>query len=333
MTSLKGILSHTAEGSLQQVIFDKQPGINNPCGLAYDRKDHMYIATNTTPATIQKVNIHTMQHVGSITLPAGQGRNQTRVSAMFAMDEDTIIHGSYENPFVLTRINSKMEITGTLIGIEEAVNDKYARPMVSDGRYLYIGCDTPPGKIVKIDPFNMTRIGSRTLDSGFNNIYGMTYLNGFLYAGTETSPARIVKINASNMNQVATLTLNTGFNNAYSVITDGRNLFVGCNMSPYKIAKVDPETMTQVASSYTAPSGENEIWGSLVYNGEHVIAGSWTDPAIITKLKPADLTLVDKITVANGFYSKMMYVEPYLFSPNDMSPGRFTKMLIPIQGG
>lgn len=324
--NFNGILSHSPEESYRQIIF--QAGENNACALAFDKNNHVYIGTNTTPARIIKVNLDTMEEVASVTLPVG--RDQTRISAMYAMDEDTIIHGSYTNPYILTRLNRNLEITGTLVGIDEAISDKHIRPMTSDGKYIYVGLDTVAGKIVKIDPYTMTRIDGRVLPNGANNVYGLTYLNGFLYAGCETSPAKIVKINPNNLNTVSVGTLDTGFDKAYSVVSDGRYLYIGCNTSPYRVAKFDPETMTQVSlTSYTAPTGENEIWSSLVFNGQHIIAGSWTEPAILTTLKTADLTVVDKITVPNGYFSKMMYIEPYLISPNDMSPARFTKILMP----
>lgn len=301
-------------------------GENNACALAYDRENALFVGCNTTPARIVKVDATTMQRLGAMTLPVGAA--ETRVAALVAISPDIIIHVSYTNPFVVTRINGRtMKVSGQLTGADEAVSDKFGRPITFDGEFVYIGCDSTAGKVVKINPYTMTRVGGVTFDTGINNVMSMVYLNGYLYAGCETNPAYIVKINPRNMAVVSSVQLAVGHNNARAMTTDGRHLYVGCMTSPLQVVKFDPETMAEVAA-YVAGAGENELY-SMTTDGQHVYAGTWADPSVLIQLNPADMTRVSATTLNPGYPSDLMFISPHLITSTDTNPGQVVRLLQP----
>lgn len=300
-----------------------EEGENNTCALSYDQESHLFAGTNTSPAKIVKLDLKTLRRISELTLEAGD--NETRVSSLIAITPEIIIHGSYTNPCHFSRINGRtMEKTGMLIGKDETVTDKYIRRMVFDGQFVYAGCDSSPGKIVKFDPFTMTRTDGVTFANGLNNVFSLAYLNGYIFAGCETSPAKIVKINSSSMQVVSTLELDTGEDKAYAMSTDGYYLYIGTYTSPVKVIKVNPITMTKV-SAFTGDAGENNCY-SLACNTDSVFVGTWTEPSKIIKVKAMDMSRIAAIETATGYPASLHVIGPNIYTCNDMDPGRITKI-------
>ncbi|MFD0710619.1 YncE family protein [Paenibacillus sp. GCM10027626] len=313
-------------------------GENYGTAMAYDGKDHIYVGLNLTPAVIVKINIHTLQREGSLTLPSGTLQDETRINALMCLPGDILIHGSFTNPYMLTRIDTKtLKIIDVLEGKDEAITDKQVRALVYDGKYLYVGCDTGPGKIVKIDPHGKTmeRIGSLVLSPGDDRIYGMTLCGGYLYAACGTSPARLVKIDPDRMADIKTLVFDTGEDQGRAIKTDGQYLYMGIAPVPgdaatptsagVKVAKVDPTTM-QKLSVYTAELGESNCY-SLICTDEYVYVGAWISPTTIIKIKKDDMTRVGALGLAVGFPSVLTLIGSHFYTPCDMMPARVIRFL------
>lgn len=63
----------------------------------------------------------------------------------------------------------------------------------SDGTYLYVGLQTSPGKVVKIDLSTFTAASTLTLSAGENIVYALFSDGTYLYAGLLTTPGKIVR--------------------------------------------------------------------------------------------------------------------------------------------
>ncbi len=155
-----------AEGSeIDQTVVNLDVEDKNTCAFVYSGGRYAYVGCNTTPARIVKFDVETMMRICALDLPAHENRNETRVAALIAIDPETVIHASYTNPCVFTKIDGNtMTVIGTLQGLAEDVNDKYIRGLAYDGQYVYAATDSTPSKIIKIDPVTMTRVDSVTFE-------------------------------------------------------------------------------------------------------------------------------------------------------------------------
>lgn len=304
-------------------------GLDHVCGFAYGRGDYLYAASNTSPAILAKIDRHTMREVARLTLP----QNETRVNALFAVDDRLIVHGSYGNPYVLTFVDGeKMEITGSLEGIEEATNDKHIRHFAFDGELLYVLCDTSPGKVVRVNPFTRTRVDSAMLNAGESTLHGCVILRGMLYLCCATDPGKVVKLDTTKapIDRVAAFTCEEGENKPRTIATDGEFLYVSMKTAAnkMKVHKLDPVTMTSKAS-YTSAGEYFDSGYSIAVSGSSVLAIPWDRPAVVHQLKRADLTLEKQFEVADGYLSEVYYIPPYWYAAHDTSnPGRVTRMLL-----
>jgi len=160
--------------------------------------------------------------------------------------------------------------------------ENYARSMVTDGTYAYVGTDTNPAKVVKIKLSDLSRVGSVTLNSGEDNAYSMVTDGTYAYVGTWTNPAKVVKVRLSDLSRVGSVTLNSGENYALSMVTDGTYAYVGTWTNPAKVVKIKLSDLSRVGS-VTLNSGEDDAY-SMVTDGTYAYVGTGTSPAKVVKV-------------------------------------------------
>ncbi len=132
-------------------------------------------------------------------------------------------------------------------------------PLVFDGRYVSAGCDSVPGKTVKIDPFDMPRVGAAVLEAGEDRAQALTTDGVHLYVGCYTRPVKVVKLNPVSMQQVGVFTGDAGEDNCYSVSRDGSHVYVATWQDPARTIRIDPATMTRVATIELNPGYPSDL--------------------------------------------------------------------------
>jgi hypothetical protein len=326
------------------------------CATVFDGK-YAYIGLNMGEkydysdgyARIVKVDVKAMKEVASIELTKGF---QTRVHAL-AIQGHYLIHGSYTNPAIYTVIDTRTmkEVGEPLVGEvlpDWRPNDKMTRPMIDFDGYIYLGCDTQPGKVVKLHLDKdgvLTRAGGLLLDSGENSVFSLTEDGRYLYAGLETSPAKVVKIDPRTMTKVAIVTLAADEINAYSLAYGDGHIYAGCYAEPYisdsvipvKVVKINNKTMTRVGA-FTGDAGDIGTRTALFAEG-HLYVGTWTGPGRILKIDPRTMTkestlvltstldVVTKLETQVNFTSCFVRDGDDILSGCDMSPAHFVRIL------
>lgn len=171
--------------------------------------------------------------------------------------------------------------------------------VVYDGRYIYVGLDTQPVKIVKILPSDMSVVETCTLQVGENQCRAITYDGTYIYVGLGLSVAKIVKIEPVTMTRVSSLSLSSGENDCRALVFDGTYLYAGLYTTPAQIVKINPVDMTKVGSALVLDSGENKCL-SMTFDGNYIYVGLEVSPGKVVKVNPITLSRVSAVTFASG---------------------------------
>jgi len=320
----------TDNNGTEQTVFVLENGDANTCAFAYGGGRYAYVGCNVSPARIVKFDIQDMKRVSSIDLPAGENRDETRVAALIATGPDTIIHASFTNPCVFTKIDGNtMTITGTLQGKVEDVNDKYIRGLASDGQYVYAATYTTPSKIIKIDPVTMARIDAVTFDDPrLSSCFAITICGGYLVGVCETQNdqgSAIFRISLDDLHQKPEIIQVPGVHQYHSICTDGRYIYAATDTDPIKVVKIDPQaTPMRCLAAFTGEQGLEAGNFTIAYDGTGVIAGTWNFaqlPDRLIKLDTNTLTRTDTMDCPSKFPSDLIYIEPYFYTSADHPTG------------
>ena len=200
------------------------------------------------------------------------------------------------------------------------------RSIFSDGSYLYAGLFTSPGKVVKIDLTDFTKVATLTFDTGENYCYTLFSDGSYLYAGLWIAPGKVVKIDLADFTKIATMTLDTWENGCCSLFSDGSYLYVGLYTSPGKVVKIDLADFTKIATM-TLDTWENGCC-SLFSDGSYLYVGLYTSPGKVVKIDLADFTKIATMTLDAGecccltLFSDGSYLYAGLFA----APGKVVKI-------
>lgn len=194
--------------------------------------------------------------------------------------------------------------------------------MASDGTSLYVGTNTTPGIIVKIDIDTFTRVGAITLNANENNIYSLWLDSTYLYAGaynTVGAPvfSRIVRIRLSDFTRVDALILTEHFLN--ELTSDGTFLY-GATLDNV-VAKVNIDSFTEVDTLATSGS-------DLICDGPFLYVAAGAVPETIRKIDLSTFTVLSTITFAAGedTAGKLFKHGKYLYVGLNISPGKVIKV-------
>ena len=320
----------TDNAGVEKTEYLLESGDANPCAFAYYSGRYAYVGCNVSPARIVKYDIQTMKRVSSLDLPAGENRDQTRVAALIAVDADTVIHASFTNPCVFTKIDGNtMTITGTLQGIVEPVNDKYIRGLAFDGRYVYAATYSTPSKIIKIDPVTMTRVDAVTFDNPrISCCFSITICGDYLVGvceEVEDQGSVIFRVRLDDLHQTPEIIQVPGINQYHSVCTDGRYVYAATDTDPVNVVKIDPQaTPMQCLAVFSAEKGVEIGNFTMTYDGTSVVVGTWNFKEMadhLIKLDTDTLTRKDTMDCPSKFPSDLVYIAPYFYTSSDHPTG------------
>lgn len=318
-----------------QEVYELDNEDKNTCAFAFDRHRYAYIGCNISPARIVKFDLAEMKRVSSIDLPSGENRDQCRVAALIAIRPDIIIHASFTNPCVFTRIDGNtMKITGTLAGQVEKVNDKYIRGLTYDGKYVYAANYSWPGKIIKIDPETMKKVDEVTFDTSISDITAITICGHYIIGvcGRDNPDnASIFRIDLNNIHQTPDLLNIPDYSRYQSVCTDGQSIYAATFTNPIHVIKVNALTSKlEFVSAFTGITDEEAGNFSIVYDGVDIIVGTWQlDSRIqdkLIKLDTNNLTRKSTKITPCKFPADIMYLEPYIYTCCDKPTGVILRM-------
>ena len=198
--------------------------------------------------------------------------------------------------------------------------------LFSDGTYLYAGLEINPGKVIKIDLSDFTKVSTLTLDAGEATITSLFSDGTYLYAGTFTGPGKVVKINLSDFTKVSTLTFGAGEDQTYKLFSDGSYLYAGMNTNPGMVIKIDLSDFTKV-STLTLDAGESQV-RSLFSDGTYLYAGMNVNPGKIVKIDLETFTKVSTLTLdaGEGFVRTSVLDGTYLYVGLHGSPAKIIKI-------
>jgi hypothetical protein len=325
----------TAADPLQN-LFELENGDSNTCAFAFDRNRYAYIGANITPARIIKFDMQTMKRVDAIDLPAGENRDETRVAALIAINPHTIIHASFTNPAVFTKIDGEtMKITGTLKTEVGQVNSKFIRGMTYDGKYVYAANYSTPSKIIKIDPDTMKQVDEVSFEGmEISDVTAITIVGSSIVGVSgrdDDTHAAVFRIDLTDIHKKPDILLIPGYSKYYSVATDGKNIYAGTFTEPMNVVKVDASgAQLQFVSAFKGEKEDETGNFSIVYDGKDVVVGTWnldsTKKDKLIKLDTETMARKATLTTPSKFPSDLMYLEPYIYTSSDKPTGNVERL-------
>ena len=205
--------------------------------------------------------------------------------------------------------------------------DNYIVSSFSDGTFLYVGLNTQPGKIVKIDLATFTIHSTLTLASGEDNVTSLISDGTNIYAGLNTTPGAVVKIELASFTKVSTLVFGVGENSISTLASDGTFLYAGLDIGlGGMVVKIDLLNFTQISTLLIG--GANPSIKSSFYDGKYLYIGIDTTPGKLIQIDLATFTIHSTLTLAageNGIYS-LFSDGLYLYAGLNTNPGAVAKI-------
>lgn len=319
----------------KETIVQLDSGDSNTCAFEYDGRRYAYIGSNKTPARIIKFDLKEMKRISHIDLPANENRDECRVAALINIAPNIIIHASYTNPCVFTKIDTNtMKITGTLIGKVEDVNDKYIRSMVYDGKYVYAATDSNPAKIIKFDPYTMKRVDSITFSSekGISGIYKIAIVGNYIVGVCDSVTdgySKIFRIGKENLHGSVHSIYLDGIAQYHSLCGDGRYVYAATDTNPISVVKID--ALSPFMSKAGLYSGIKDIEAgnySITYDGKNVIVGTWNfiNKDKLIKINTSNMKKIDDMDFFPSYPADLTYIYPYIYTCTDNSTGNVVRV-------
>lgn len=178
--------------------------------------------------------------------------------------------------------------------------EDYVNVLYSDGVYLYVGLDTNPGMIVKVDLSTFVKVSTLTLDSGEDLVYGLLSDGTYLYATLGTAPGKVVKINLASFTKESTLTLDAGDSLLYNAASDGTFLYCSQFATPPKVTKINLATFTK-DSSLTI-GDDLEFAYTMYFDGSYIYTGilDLLDVGRLVKIDKSTFTVTSSLSLDAG---------------------------------
>lgn len=156
-----------------------------------------------------------------------------------------------------------------------------ARAIDEDDEYVYIGLDTSPAKVIRIDQNDFSQAETKTLAIGEDKVTSLVNDDKYIYVGLNTAPGKIVRLSKSDFVTTRTIILESGQNNINSLIQDDDYIYVGLNTSPAQIIWLNKEDLS-ISSLSLEATGNRVV--SLVNDHDYLYAILDTSPTQIIKI-------------------------------------------------
>lgn len=205
-----------------------------------------YFAASRNPTVILKINLATFTKDATLSVT-----EQYLETALFDEVGGAIYFVSYDYPAEVVKVRtSDFTKVGTLT-LDPGEGGSYKPASIIDpvNQFMYIGTETQPGKIVKIDisPVGLpVRIGAITMNAGENSFAGAgadldNRYGYFMGEGFGAAAFGIVKIDLNSFTRVASVNFNPGEAPLYNSFIDADNgyFYAVQNRTPTAVFKYD----------------------------------------------------------------------------------------------
>ena len=143
-------------------------------------------------------------------------------------------------------------------------------------------CRSLPAKVIEVDPADMSTVSVWVSDASQRRVAALAFDGSYIYAGLDTYAAQVVKIDPQTMETVD-VWLGAGDQNCcMALLFDGEHLYAGLETWPAQVVKIAPQTMTTVRR-WTAEQGQDQCL-ALTFDGLHVLAGFFESPGQVVRL-------------------------------------------------
>ena len=316
------------------LIVPLDAGDSNTCGFAYDGLRFAYIGCNISPARIVKFDVKEMKRVSSIDLPSNENRNMCVVADIITISPDTVIHASYTNPCVFTKIDvNSMQITGTLIGKVGNMNFKLVRSMVYDGQFVYAATCSTPGRIIKFDPVTMTIIASYTFPvDEASEIHKITLIGDYIVGVSDRdidSDAKIFRINKNDFSTQVDSIYISGVANYHSICNDGNFVYAATDTNPIRVVKIDALASEMTYEGTFVGDTDVDVGNySIMCAKGNLIVGTWNfvNQDRIIKINTINMEKISSRIFLPSFPADLHYIDGYIFTCTDNAIGNVVRM-------
>lgn len=203
--------------------------------------------------------------------------------------------------------------------LEAGENDVGA--LYTDGRKLYVGLKTSPGKIVKIDIDSFVREQVVTLATNNDNVTSITSDGTYLYAThdiTGATEAGVSKIHIDSFTITSELSLNLNSTSPTYILNDGNFIYV-LTWDDGLITKISIDTFTVIGTLDVSLGPEqmtlNERFIYVVNNDGDII-----------KIDIDSFTITSTLTIASEYFTAITSDGNYLYVGNFVIGGGNTKI-------
>lgn len=283
---------------------------------------YVYLGTQTSPASIIRMDKQTLA-METLRLST----HQNEAFAITAQSEYLYVALNTE-PARIVRLSKdafqREEEAEHRKEVKELVGAASNPTVVIDDRdYLYIGLNTSPSMIARVQKNDLTRVFYQVMPEGFDEISDMDHDNYFLYATFETPTARFARISKSDFN-VETEILPE--QRAAAVVQDGNYIYVGFRSMPGRIRRINKNDFSD-SRVISLPTGVNQIT-SMIHDSNYIYVSLATSPARLARVAKDDFTdiSVKVLEVGSISISDLEQDDDYVYASLRMEPGIIVRL-------
>lgn len=267
-----------------------------------------FCVEGTFVGTVVKVDLSTMTRVGSLVM---DNNEQAFISAV--TDGTNGYFGTRDDPGQVVKIHLPSMTKVDTLTLD--AGESLLGAATTDGTHAYFGTQKDrsftsslqgprPGRVIKVNMANMTRVGALTLNSGEDTSFVGVSNGSDGYFSVNTSPGRVVKIDLATMTRLGSVTFNSGEGSAFSAVWDGTTGHFGGFEQVVRV--VDRPNTTGLRGSFLeVRDNSNLVTARLVTTANRTLSGL-TNASISGGTTPSDgdVVLVRAQTTAsqNGLY-------------------------------
>jgi len=260
------------------------------CAVIDTGNTNAYFGTDTSPGIVVKVNIAGVPtRTSAVTLT----QNKLWCAAIDTANELGWFC-TYTDPAWVVRVDLNTMTEETALQLQAGESLAGACVLDSNEQYLYVGCQTSPAIIVKVNASAtpMTRVGALSLSASNNSIWGAAIdtSDTYTYWACYTSPGRLVRVGLAAFTEQGTIVCAPAEYGLAGLTIDDNDAYVYAG-SYYgrQVVKFRLSDFTRLGG-IRLQTGEDYLETALYDSvGSHVFLASLSSPASIIKVDAVEM--------------------------------------------
>ncbi|KAJ5074551.1 protein nirf [Anaeramoeba ignava] len=288
---------------VDSVTFNTTNSLSN---LMIDEKNQIgYLVYPNVPASVAKINLTDFSLI-----------NSTSLISTYAYIEFSYINRNASYAYFISEFGNRIISKLDLEKFEVCQYSNLTRTIILStiwddfNGFLYLGLETSPAEISKINLTDFSQVDSLMLAIGDNFVITSVFdsQRGLGYFGSNDVYATISRVNISTMSYIDSIHFENREDKIIGSLIDEKRGFLYFSMitNPGIIAKIDLDTFTHV-DSFQFNKDENYSFSNIIdQNNGFAYFGLYTNPGVIVKIDLDTFTRVDSIQLNEN--------EGYLFT-------------------